>query len=232
MLTERRLWREPSFDLMGKVFRVNWLYVLLLCALAFAADREIIVSRGELVEIGDGFRIPDLLTCVGARLREVGTTNRCTVRDYADAIGPQTGFILKDSNARLLVTADRWRGLDYLAAVPGYQAAGPPLEHVVVVGGGTTGPIAAVAAARRNKKVVLIERFGSLGGNLTLGLNTKPSGALVGGLIIGIVENFAAGYLDPYVGGGTKDFAPYVVMILVLMIRPYGIFGRRQIERV
>ncbi len=53
---------------------------------------------------------------------------------------------------------------------------------IVVVGGGTTGPIAAVAAARRNKKVVLIERFGSLGGNLTLGLNTKPSGALVGGL--------------------------------------------------
>ena len=45
---------------------------------------------------------------------------------------------------------------------------------VVVVGGGTTGPIAAIAAARRGKKVVLIERFGSLGGILTLGLNTKP----------------------------------------------------------
>jgi len=57
-------------------------------------------------------------------------------------------------------------------------------------------------------------------------------GALIGGLIIGIVESLAAGYLDPYVGGGTKDFAPYVLMILVLMIRPYGIFGRRQIERV
>ncbi len=57
-------------------------------------------------------------------------------------------------------------------------------------------------------------------------------GALVGGLIIGIVENLAAGYLDPYVGGGTKDFAPYVLMILVLMVRPYGIFGKRQIERV
>jgi branched-chain amino acid transport system permease protein len=57
-------------------------------------------------------------------------------------------------------------------------------------------------------------------------------GAVIGGLIVGIVENFAAGYFDPYVGGGTKDFAPYVLMILVLMIRPYGIFGRRQIERV
>ncbi|MBV8189264.1 MAG: branched-chain amino acid ABC transporter permease [Alphaproteobacteria bacterium] len=57
-------------------------------------------------------------------------------------------------------------------------------------------------------------------------------GALVGGLIVGIVESLAAGYLDPYVGGGTKDFAPYVLMILMLMVRPYGIFGRRQIERV
>ena len=57
-------------------------------------------------------------------------------------------------------------------------------------------------------------------------------GAVVGGLIVGVVENFAAGYLDPYVGGGTKDFAPYVLMIAVLMIRPEGIFGRRRIERV
>src|SRR3569623_339998 len=53
---------------------------------------------------------------------------------------------------------------------------------IAVVGGGTTGPLAAIAAARQGKRVVLIERFGSLGGNLTLGLNTKPSGALLGGL--------------------------------------------------
>jgi branched-chain amino acid transport system permease protein len=63
------------------------------------------------------------------------------------------------------------------------------------------------------------------------GLDSIP-GAVVGGLIIGIVENLAAGYLDPYVGGGTKDFAPYVLMILALMVRPYGIFGKRKIERV
>jgi branched-chain amino acid transport system permease protein len=41
-----------------------------------------------------------------------------------------------------------------------------------------------------------------------------------------------AGYLDPFVGGGTKDFAPYVLMIVALMIRPYGIFGSRRIERI
>jgi branched-chain amino acid transport system permease protein len=57
-------------------------------------------------------------------------------------------------------------------------------------------------------------------------------GAVVGGLIVGVVENLAAGYLDPYVGGGTKDFAPYVLMIAMLMIRPYGIFGSWRIERV
>lgn len=57
-------------------------------------------------------------------------------------------------------------------------------------------------------------------------------GAIVGGVIVGMVESLAAGYLDPMVGGGTKDFAPYVLMILVLMVRPYGIFGKRLIERV
>jgi L-seryl-tRNA(Ser) seleniumtransferase len=54
-----------------------------------------VLSRGELVEIGDGFRIPELLASTGSRLREVGTTNRTSVRDYAEAIGPETGFVLK-----------------------------------------------------------------------------------------------------------------------------------------
>jgi branched-chain amino acid transport system permease protein len=63
------------------------------------------------------------------------------------------------------------------------------------------------------------------------GLDSIP-GAIVGGLIVGIVENVAAGYIDPVVGGGTKDFAPYVLMIMTLMIRPYGIFGKRIIERI
>jgi branched-chain amino acid transport system permease protein len=57
-------------------------------------------------------------------------------------------------------------------------------------------------------------------------------GAVVGGLIVGLVESLAAGYLDPYVGGGTKDFAPYVLMIIALMFKPYGIFGTHRIERV
>ncbi|MEZ5854967.1 MAG: branched-chain amino acid ABC transporter permease [Hyphomicrobiaceae bacterium] len=57
-------------------------------------------------------------------------------------------------------------------------------------------------------------------------------GCVVGGLIIGVVESIAAGYLDPLVGGGTKDFAPYVVMIITLMFKPYGLFGKHRIERI
>jgi branched-chain amino acid transport system permease protein len=57
-------------------------------------------------------------------------------------------------------------------------------------------------------------------------------GAVVGGLIVGVVESLSAGFLDPMVGGGTKDFVPYLLMIAVLMVRPEGMFGRRRIERV
>ena len=68
---------------------------LVLAATALAAGREIIVSRGELIEIGDGFRLPDLLQSTGARIREVGTTNRTALADYQRAIGDGTAFILK-----------------------------------------------------------------------------------------------------------------------------------------
>jgi L-seryl-tRNA(Ser) seleniumtransferase len=76
---------------------------LVLVATVLAAGREIVISRGEMVEIGDGFRLPDLLASTGARLREVGTTNRTSVADYLAAIGPGTGFVLKvhPSNFRI-----------------------------------------------------------------------------------------------------------------------------------
>ena len=73
----------------------NGAAALVLATTALAAGREVVVSRGELVEIGAGFRLPDLIASTGARLREVGTTNRTHLRDYADAIGPDTGCVLK-----------------------------------------------------------------------------------------------------------------------------------------
>ena len=73
----------------------NGAAALVLATTALAAGREVVVSRGELVEIGDGFRLTDLIESTGARLREVGTTNRTHLADYADAVGPDTGCILK-----------------------------------------------------------------------------------------------------------------------------------------
>ena len=76
---------------------------LLLCLAALARDREVVVSRGELVEIGGSFRIPEILTAAGARLVEVGTTNRTRLADYESAVGPSTALLLKvfPSNFRL-----------------------------------------------------------------------------------------------------------------------------------
>lgn len=57
-------------------------------------------------------------------------------------------------------------------------------------------------------------------------------GAVVGGFIVGIVENLAGGYLDPYFKGGVKDIAPFVVLVLILLVKPYGLFGKHEIERL
>ncbi|HEX3713209.1 MAG TPA: L-seryl-tRNA(Sec) selenium transferase, partial [Trebonia sp.] len=92
-VTEALLRAVPGAQAAGVVN--NNAAALVLAATALASGRDIIISRGELIEIGDRFRLPDLLTSTGARLREVGTTNRTTVEDYRQAISEHTGFILK-----------------------------------------------------------------------------------------------------------------------------------------
>jgi L-seryl-tRNA(Ser) seleniumtransferase len=89
---------------------------MLLTLAVFAAGREVIVSRGQAVEIGGSFRVPDILRESGAQLVEVGTTNRTRLSDYADAIGPNTAAILH-------VHSSNFRVVGYTEAVPLHDLA-------------------------------------------------------------------------------------------------------------
>ncbi|WP_406346295.1 L-seryl-tRNA(Sec) selenium transferase [Streptomyces sp. NBC_00648] len=111
----------------------NGAAALTLAATALAAGREILLSRGEFVEIGDGFRIHELLTATGARIREVGTTNRTRLSDYAAAVGPQTAFILKIHPSNFVV-----RGFTAEAGLPELASLGLPV--VADIGSGLLAP--------------------------------------------------------------------------------------------
>jgi L-seryl-tRNA(Ser) seleniumtransferase len=91
---------------------------VMLALAALAEGREVVVSRGELIEIGDGFRIPDVLARSGAILREVGTTNRTRAADYERAVGPETAVLLRvhQSNFRVVGFTEQ-PSVEQLAAV-------------------------------------------------------------------------------------------------------------------
>ena len=107
----------------------NGAAALVLVAAVLSAGREIVISRGELVEIGDGFRLPDLLRSTGATLREVGTTNRTTLDDYRESIGPETGMILKVHPSNFMIVG-------FTADVPVDQLATLGAPVVVDIGSG------------------------------------------------------------------------------------------------
>ena len=111
----------------------NGAAALVLTTTALAAGREVVVSRGELVEIGDGFRLPDLIASTGARLREVGTTNRTSPADYADVVGPDTGCILK-------VHPSNFRVEGFTSSVGVRELAGLDAPVVADVGSGLLQP--------------------------------------------------------------------------------------------
>jgi L-seryl-tRNA(Ser) seleniumtransferase len=111
----------------------NGAAALALVACALAAGREIVVARGELVEIGDGFRIPDLIESVGARLHEVGTTNRVHLADYERAVGPDTAFVLK-------VHPSNFRVEGFTSSVPVAELSGLSVPVVADLGSGLLAP--------------------------------------------------------------------------------------------
>ncbi|MCW2671534.1 MAG: L-seryl-tRNA(Sec) selenium transferase [Frankiales bacterium] len=111
----------------------NGAAALVLATTALAAGREVVVSRGELVEIGDGFRLPDLVRSTGAQLHEVGTTNRTVLTDYAAAVGARTGCLLKVHPSNFTVS-----GFTGSVAVAELTSLGVPV--VVDVGSGLLRP--------------------------------------------------------------------------------------------
>jgi L-seryl-tRNA(Ser) seleniumtransferase len=124
---------------------------VLLALAALAEGREVLVSRGELIEIGDGFRIPDVLARSGARLVEVGTTNRTRAADYEAALTGETALILRvhQSNFRVVGFAER-----------------PPLEEL--------------ARIARSARLPLVDDLGS-GSLLPLGDEPTPAASLAAG---------------------------------------------------
>ena len=111
----------------------NGAAALLLTTMTLAAGRKVVVSRGEMVEIGDGFRLPDLVESAGARLREVGTTNRTSLADYERAVGPDTAFVLKVHPSNFVVEG-------FTSSVAVRDLARLPVPLVVDIGSGLLAP--------------------------------------------------------------------------------------------
>jgi L-seryl-tRNA(Ser) seleniumtransferase len=111
----------------------NGAAALALVASALAMGREVVVARGEMVEIGDGFRVPELVESVGARLREVGTTNRVRLADYAAAVDDRTAFVLK-------VHPSNFRVEGFTSAVPVRELATLGVPVVADIGSGLLAP--------------------------------------------------------------------------------------------
>ncbi|MBA2575023.1 MAG: L-seryl-tRNA(Sec) selenium transferase [Nocardioidaceae bacterium] len=112
----------------------NGAAALALVTVALAAGgRNIVVARGEMVEIGDGFRIPELLESVGGTLREVGTTNRVRASDYANAVDEDTAFVLKVHPSNFVVTG-------FTSTVSISELSSLPVPVVADIGSGLLAP--------------------------------------------------------------------------------------------
>ncbi|MER7011763.1 L-seryl-tRNA(Sec) selenium transferase [Saccharopolyspora sp. NPDC000359] len=153
----------------------NGAAALALAATALAQGREIVLARGEMVEIGDGFRLPELLTSTGARLREIGTTNRVSLDDYRAAVGPDTGFVLKVHPSNFVIS-----GFTSTVPVAALRGIGAPV--VVDIGSGLLHPHP-VLPSEPDASSTLAE-----GADLVLASGDKLLGGPQAGLLLGRAE--------------------------------------------
>ena len=144
----------------------NCAAAVLLAVNTLAEGREVLVSRGELVEIGGSFRIPDVVRKSGARLREVGTTNRTRIADFRSALSPETALILKvhPSNFRIVGFTEE-PALEELADLA--RAAGVPL--VEDQGSGLLAPLPGPAAGEPDVPSCLLADVVAFSGDKLLG---------------------------------------------------------------
>jgi L-seryl-tRNA(Ser) seleniumtransferase len=146
-----------------------------LALVATCLGGELVVARGELVEIGDGFRIPDLLESTGARLREVGTTNRVALADYTAAVGSGTGAVLKIHPSNFVV-----RG--FTRSVEVGELAGIGVPVVADVGSGLLRPHSALPDEPDLQTTL------AAGADLVLCSGDKLLGGPQAGLVLGRAE--------------------------------------------
>jgi L-seryl-tRNA(Ser) seleniumtransferase len=157
----------------------NCAAALALVATSLGQGKELVLARGELVEIGDGFRIPELLASTGARLREVGTTNRVTLEDYRSAVGPQTGAVLKVHPSNFVVRGFT-RSVEVAELAPALAGSGVPL--IADLGSGLLGPHPALPGEPDLQSAL------AGGADLVLASGDKLLGGPQAGLVLGRAE--------------------------------------------
>lgn len=203
--------------------------ILALVAMTLALS---MTMRGvtNLIWGGPWQRYPEFISLAGINLGPI-ILSRQHVVCFAVAMLLLVGFILFFQYSRL--------GLSMRAVAEGHQIA----QGVGISIGAVFGMVWAIGAMISGVGGVLL---GSINGiNIPLadiGLKALPAallggldsipGVIVGGLLIGIFEGLAVGYIDPLIGGGTKTVVPFILMIVILVIRPYGLFGLKRIERI
>src|SRR5919112_4977946 len=154
----------------------NCAAALALVATALGQGRELVIARGELVEIGDGFRIPELLAATGAQLREVGTTNRVTLDDYRDAVHAGTGAVLKVHPSNFVVRGFT-RAVPVAELAGALEGTGVPL--VADVGSGLLRPSSALPDEPDLQSTL------AAGADLALASGDKLLGGPQAGLVLG-----------------------------------------------